>query len=82
MRRPPESPRHKAFAKDLAALVASKVYYHLGAFKESLALALGAGALFDVNEKSEYIETITGLFLFFFFEIFFYFFINFLFLLK
>lgn len=28
---------------ELAALVASKVYYHLGAFEESLSFALGAG---------------------------------------
>ncbi|XP_044739482.1 26S proteasome non-ATPase regulatory subunit 1 [Chrysoperla carnea] len=41
----------------LAALVASKVYYHLGAFEESLTYALGAGDLFDVNARSEYIDT-------------------------
>lgn len=29
---------------ELAALVASKVYYHLGAFEDSLTYALGAGA--------------------------------------
>ncbi|XP_072383530.1 26S proteasome non-ATPase regulatory subunit 1 [Diabrotica undecimpunctata] len=42
----------------LAALVASKVYYHLGAFEDSLTYALGAGDLFDVNARSEYVETI------------------------
>ena len=31
--------------------------------KESLALALTAGKLFDVNEKTEYVETITGIFI-------------------
>ncbi|KAJ8916251.1 hypothetical protein NQ315_016391, partial [Exocentrus adspersus] len=41
----------------LAALVASKVYYHLGAFEDSLTYALGAGDLFDVNARSEYVET-------------------------
>lgn len=43
---------------DLAALVASKVYYHLGAFEDSLTYALGAGALFDVNARNEYVDTI------------------------
>lgn len=42
----------------LAALVASKVYYHLGAFEDSLTFALGAGSLFDVNARTEYVETI------------------------
>ncbi|XP_006819466.1 26S proteasome non-ATPase regulatory subunit 1-like, partial [Saccoglossus kowalevskii] len=44
--------------RKLAALVASKVYYHLGAFEESLTYALGAGELFNVNATSEYVETI------------------------
>ncbi|XP_033127000.1 26S proteasome non-ATPase regulatory subunit 1-like [Anneissia japonica] len=43
--------------RKLAALVASKVYYHLGAFEDSLTYALGAGELFDVNSSSEYVET-------------------------
>jgi 26S proteasome regulatory subunit N2 len=43
---------------ELAALVASKVYYHLGAFEDSLTYALGAGNLFDVNARNEYIDTI------------------------
>lgn len=43
---------------NLAALVASKVYYHLGAFEESCTYALGANELFDVNDTSEYVETI------------------------
>lgn len=41
----------------LAALVASKVYYHLGSFEDSLTYALGAGELFDVNSHNEYVET-------------------------
>lgn len=45
---------------NLAALVASKVYYHLGAFEDSLTYALGAGNLFDVNARSEYIDTIVA----------------------
>lgn len=49
----------KAFpSRQLAALVASKVYYHLGEYQESLTFALGAGSLFDLNLKSEYVETL------------------------
>jgi len=43
---------------ELASLVASKVYYHLGAYEVALRFALGAGELFDVNQRSEYVETI------------------------
>ncbi|XP_012276882.1 26S proteasome non-ATPase regulatory subunit 1 [Orussus abietinus] len=42
---------------ELAALVASKVYYHLGSFEDSLTYALGAGELFDVNARNEYVDT-------------------------
>jgi 26S proteasome regulatory subunit N2 len=45
---------------ELAALVASKVYYHLGSFEDSLTYALGAGDLFDVNSRTEYVDTIIG----------------------
>lgn len=49
----------KGFAQhELAGLVASKVYYHLGSFEDSLTYALGAGSLFDVNAHTEYVETI------------------------
>lgn len=44
--------------RQLSALLASKVYYHLGAYEDSLSYALGAGDLFDVNGHSEYAETI------------------------
>ena len=44
--------------RELAALVASKVYYHLSSFDDSLTFALGAGEMFDVSGMSEYIETI------------------------
>lgn len=40
--------------------MASKVFYHLGAFEESLNYALGAGDLFNVTDDSEYVETIIG----------------------
>lgn len=43
-----------------ADLFSSKVYYHLGAYEDSLTYALGAGDLFDVNGHSEYVETIIG----------------------
>ena len=36
------------------------MYYHLGAYEDSLTYALGAGDLFDVNGHSEYVETIIG----------------------
>lgn len=45
-------------SKQLAALVASKVYYHLGAYEESLTYALGAEDLFNVNDNSEFVQTI------------------------
>lgn len=45
---------------ELAALVASKVYYHLGSFEDSLTYALGAGELFDVNARNEYVDTTIG----------------------
>ncbi|KAJ3194238.1 proteasome regulatory particle base subunit [Irineochytrium annulatum] len=44
--------------RTLAALVASKVYYHLGELDESLTFALGAGDLFDTSSKNEYVEAI------------------------
>jgi 26S proteasome regulatory subunit N2 len=44
--------------RKLAALVASKVYFHLGSFDDSLTYALGAEELFDTNSRSEYVDTI------------------------
>ncbi|KAJ3101281.1 proteasome regulatory particle base subunit [Phlyctochytrium planicorne] len=45
--------------RKLAALVASKVYFHLGELEDSLTFALGAGDLFESTaNKKEYIETI------------------------
>lgn len=46
--------------KDLAALVASKIYYHLQAYDESMIFALGAGKLFDINHEGEFEDTIIG----------------------
>jgi len=42
----------------LAASVASKVFYYLEEFDEALRLALESGDLFDLNEKSLYVETL------------------------
>jgi len=44
--------------RNLAAHVASKVFYHLEELDDALRYALGAGNLFDVNAKTEYVETL------------------------
>lgn len=46
--------------RHLAALVASKVFYHLGDLTESLVYALGAASLFNVAERSEYVQTLVA----------------------
>lgn len=46
--------------RQLAALVASKVYFYLGEFDDALNFALGAEALFDVDQHNEYIETVVS----------------------
>ncbi|KXZ53596.1 hypothetical protein GPECTOR_6g513 [Gonium pectorale] len=46
--------------RELAALVASKVFYHLGELDDALNYALGAGTLFDVEEGSEYVTTLVA----------------------
>lgn len=43
-------------ARELAALVASKVYFNLGSYDDSLNFALAAGEMFDVSERSEYVQ--------------------------
>ncbi|ANQ10076.1 26S proteasome subunit [Plasmodium coatneyi] len=43
--------------RELANLVASKVYFHLEKYPEALKYALCAGKLFNINEKSQYVET-------------------------
>lgn len=37
-----------------------QVFYHLGELDDALTYALGAGSLFDVNEQSEYVQTLVG----------------------
>lgn len=49
----------EGFAKrHLAALVALKVYYNLGDFDLSVRYLLASGDEFNINERSEYVETI------------------------
>ncbi|RAH82770.1 26S proteasome regulatory complex, non-ATPase subcomplex, Rpn2/Psmd1 subunit [Aspergillus japonicus CBS 114.51] len=44
--------------RELAALVAAKVYYHLQEYNESMVFALGAGKLFKLDSGGEFEETI------------------------
>ncbi|KKZ64345.1 26S proteasome regulatory subunit N2 [[Emmonsia] crescens] len=44
--------------RELAALVASKVYYHLQEYNESMVFALGAGKLLNLDHGGEFEETI------------------------
>ena len=37
-----------------------QVFYNLGDLDDALTYALGAGRLFDVNESSDYVQTILG----------------------
>ncbi|EDN10425.1 hypothetical protein HCAG_06228 [Histoplasma mississippiense (nom. inval.)] len=44
--------------RELAALLASKVYYHLQEYNESMVFALGAGKLLNLDHGGEFEETI------------------------
>ena len=44
--------------RELAALVAAKVYYNLQEYNESMVFALGAGKLFDLDRDGEFEDTI------------------------
>jgi 26S proteasome regulatory subunit N2 len=46
--------------RQLAALVASKVYYQLGEYNESMIFALSAGKYFNIDNPGEYEDTIIG----------------------
>ncbi|KAJ1902049.1 proteasome regulatory particle base subunit [Kickxella alabastrina] len=46
--------------RQLAALVASKIYFHLGEFDDALSFALGAGSLFSLTESSAYVQTVVN----------------------
>jgi len=57
-----ESEQFPKSARDLAALLASKVYYYLGEYDEALSFALGAGSAFEAEARDynsgEYVETV------------------------
>ena len=42
----------------MAASIASKVFYYLEEYEESLRLALEAGDNFNLNERNQYVETL------------------------
>ena len=44
--------------RELAALVAAKVYYNLQEYNESMGFALGAGKLFNIDQEGEFEDTI------------------------
>lgn len=44
--------------RELAALVAAKIYYNLQEYNESMVFALGAGKLFDLDHEGEFEDTI------------------------
>lgn len=46
--------------RELAALVAAKVYYQLQEYNESMVFALGAGKLFNLDQPGEFEETIVA----------------------
>ncbi|THW57429.1 26S proteasome regulatory complex, non-ATPase subcomplex, Rpn2/Psmd1 subunit [Aureobasidium pullulans] len=46
--------------RELAALVAAKVYYQLQEYNESMVFALGAGKLFRLDHQGEFEETIVA----------------------
>jgi 26S proteasome regulatory subunit N2 len=47
-------------SRELAALVTSKVFYHLESLDDAMQFALGAKELFNLFENSEYVNTITA----------------------
>lgn len=52
---------NEAFSKrELAALVVSKVYFHLGSYLDSLNYALRAGSLLSKDPNTLFIDTIKG----------------------
>ncbi|GMM37663.1 proteasome regulatory particle base subunit [Saccharomycopsis crataegensis] len=46
--------------RDLAALIASKVYYNLGDYESSVRFSLASGDQFKIDESSEFVETIVS----------------------
>ncbi|CCF56425.1 hypothetical protein KAFR_0B01260 [Kazachstania africana CBS 2517] len=46
--------------RKMAALVASKVYYNLGEYEPAVKYALAAEECFDIDEKTQFVETIVS----------------------
>lgn len=46
--------------RNLASLLASKVYFHLGEFDEALTFALGAGEAFDIDVADEFTNSVVS----------------------
>lgn len=46
--------------RHMAALIASKVYYNLGEYESAVKYALAAEDKFDINEQSQFVETIVS----------------------
>eukprot|EP00730_Choanoeca_flexa_P000873 TRINITY_DN10376_c0_g2_i1.p1 TRINITY_DN10376_c0_g2~~TRINITY_DN10376_c0_g2_i1.p1 ORF type:complete len:949 (+),score=326.71 TRINITY_DN10376_c0_g2_i1:172-3018(+) len=46
--------------REQAALLASKVYFHLGELDDALSFAMGAGSQFNLAEKSLYVHTLVA----------------------
>ena len=47
-------------ATQVLTAMAEQVFYHLGELHIALDYALGAGELFNINEKSDYVQAILG----------------------
>ncbi|CDH13491.1 probable 26S proteasome regulatory subunit RPN2 [Zygosaccharomyces bailii ISA1307] len=46
--------------RQMAGLIASKVYYNLGEYESAVKFALAAGDRFDIEDRSQYVETIVS----------------------
>lgn len=44
--------------RELAASVASKVFYHLEEYEDALSSALDAGSMFDITQETQYVQTL------------------------
>ena len=53
-----ESNAYPAEERQLAALVAAKIYFNLNSLDQALHCALGAGNSLDLSERSEFVRTI------------------------
>ena len=46
--------------REMAALIASKVYYNLGEYESAVRYALAAESRFNIDEQSQFVETIVS----------------------